>query len=185
MAFLGFLGTVPVHAESDLLLDDFHTLGVSAVGTKWQDFTDRVMGGRTDMVSAWETEGADTFLHIEGKVRTENNGGFLQMRMEVAKGGKELDARPWTGVRIVVRGAQGPYAVHIRTGQNWFPWNYFSSVLPVSDTWNEVRLPFSSFKRDDKDSKAPEVRTLKSVAVVAIGKAFDAQIDVKEIGLYR
>ena len=185
MAFLGFLGTVPLQAQSDLLLDDFQTPGISVIGTKWEGFTDRVMGGLTQMLSTWKTQDNQSFLRLEGRVRTENNGGFLQMRMDAAPGGKALDARPWAGVRIVVRGAEGRYAIHLRTAQNWFPWNFYAAPLAVTDTWTEVRLPFTTFKGDYGASGSPELRTLKSVAVVAIGKAFDAQIDVKELGLYR
>jgi hypothetical protein len=185
MALWGFLAPAALPAQTDLLLDDFHDPARPAAASRWEGFTDRVMGGLTSMTSAVVAEGDDHFLRMAGRVRTENNGGFLQMRLELVPGGKALDARPWTGVRLIVRGAPGRYAVHLRTAQNWFPWNFYAQPLPVTDSWAEVRLPFAGFRGDYGASGAVETRTLKSVAVVAIGQAFDARLEVKEIGLYR
>ena len=169
---------------SDLLLDHFDGAGVSALGTRWEGYTDRVMGGLTDMTAVWLTQGDDRFLRLEGQVRTENNGGFLQMRLPLAPQNKGFDARPWAGLRLRVQGFPGSYAVHLRTPQNWFPWNYFTAPLPVTDRWADVTLPFTEFREANGGRASPELRSLRSVALVAIGQAFQARLEVSELSFY-
>ena len=185
MALFSFLAGTAVSATEDLLFDDFRTPGKSLLGTRWDGFTDRVMGGLTSMQAGIVNTEEKPFLRLEGKVRTENNGGFLQMRLDVTQAGKPLDARPWAGVRLVVRGLPGSYAVHLRTPQNWFPWQFYSQKLPVTDQWTEVRLAFDDFRGDYGAWGEADVASIRGVAVVAIGKAFDARLEVREIGLYQ
>lgn len=184
MALFGFLSSLPLPATADLVLDTFEVAGRSSFGTGWDGFTDRVMGGLTEMQARWGREDGVSFLSMEGRVRTENNGGFLQMRLGLERDGRALDARPWAGLRLVVRGQPGSYAVHLRTGQTWFPWQFFSQAFDVGPAWTEVRLPFTGFRGDYGARGEAELRTLKSVAVVAIGRAFDARLQVRELGLY-
>jgi hypothetical protein len=184
MALFTFLSGAAVSAATaDLLLDDFRA-ATPAWGTHWDGFTDRVMGGLTNMQSTIVTTEDRPFLRLQGKVRTENNGGFLQMRLALTRDGKALDARPWAGVRLEVRGLPGPYAVHLRTPQNWFPWQFYRCALPVTADWTEVRLPFASFSGDYGAWGEVKVSELSGLAVVAIGAAFDARLDVREVGLY-
>jgi hypothetical protein len=67
MALWGVLAPAALPAQTDLRLDDFHDPARPEAASRWEGFTDRV--------------------------RTENNGGFLQMRLELVPGGKALDAR--------------------------------------------------------------------------------------------
>jgi hypothetical protein len=183
MALFTFLAGAAVSATDALLLDDFRS-STPVWGTHWDGFTDRVMGGLTDMDTRVVTDEERPFLRVSGQVRTENNGGFLQMRLALTKNGKPLDARPWSGVRVVVRGAPGSYAVHLRTPQNWFPWQFYRSALPVTPEWTEVHLPFSAFGGDYGAWGTLDTAALSGVAVVAIGQAFVARLEVREIGLY-
>ncbi len=184
MALFTFLAGASVAASQDLLFDDFRS-AKPTWGTRWEGFTDRVMGGLTQMESRIVLEEERPFLRLQGQVRTENNGGFLQMRLVLTKDGKALDARGWSGVRLMVRGLPGSYAIHLRTPQNWFPWQFYRSTLAVTDDWNEVRLPFASFKGDYGAWGSLDTAALSGIAVVAIGQAFTAKLDVQEIGLYR
>ncbi|HMB37435.1 MAG TPA: CIA30 family protein, partial [Wenzhouxiangellaceae bacterium] len=68
-----------------LLLDDFsRSDGVSAIGTRWQDFSDRVMGGLSDMQAGIVETERGSVLRMSGQVRLENNGGFIQVRLPLA-----------------------------------------------------------------------------------------------------
>ena len=174
----------PTPATTELLLDDFRASSGPTWGTRWEGFTDRVMGGLTNMQSSIVTTEDRPFLRLQGKVRTENNGGFLQLRLVLTREGKTLDARPWQGVRLVVRGAPGPYAVHLRTPQNWFPWQFYRCTLPVTADWTEVRLPFTGFSGDYGAWGDVKVSALSGLAVVAFGAAFEARLEVREVGLY-
>ena len=166
-----------------LLIDDFSDAdAVSALGTSWEGLTVRVMGGRSDMEMTIREGDDGGLLHMSGTVRLENRGGFIQARLPLDARGGHFDASDWWGVRLEARGRPGPYYVHLRTRQNWMPWQYFRARFEIGPDWREVSIPFSDFEgvatRRDLD-----VRALKSIAVVAYGEAFEAEIEVARIEL--
>ncbi|HRP88362.1 MAG TPA: CIA30 family protein, partial [Gammaproteobacteria bacterium] len=81
-----------------LLLDDFHRDdGIAVLGTRWEGFTDRVMGGRSDMQVGYRDTDVGRVLQMRGQVRLENRGGFIQARLPLATGGGSIDASEWQG----------------------------------------------------------------------------------------
>lgn len=105
--------------NTTLLLDDFHRDDDrSALGTHWEGFSDRVMGGRSDMAVDYRDSDLGRVLHMQGQVRLDNRGGFIQARLPLDAEGGSFDASAWQGVCIKVRGAPGPYFLHLRTRQN-------------------------------------------------------------------
>lgn len=80
---------------------------------------------------------------MTGSVSTENNGGFIQIRMDLPNGAPK-DAK---GVRLIVRGNDQEYFAHIRTGGTVLPWQYYQAGFLVNGEWREVRLPFDAFER--------------------------------------
>ncbi len=170
----------------ELLLDDFSDgNGVSALGTEWQGFTDRVMGGRSDIEARLLREEDTFFLRMQGKVSLENNGGFIQVRLMLGEGRGRFDAAGYNGVRIKYRTtAEGSYYLHMRTGQNRFPWAHFAAPLPNSPEWGEARIPWSAFEGQLTPLNTPRLDKLSSIAVVAAKEEFSARIDVREISLY-
>ncbi len=171
-------------AQEGYLLDDFRNPNRSVFGTAWEGFTDRVMGGRSTLRNSIQEEDGIRYLRMEGRVSLENNGGFIQMRLNLERNGRLFDARAYKGLRLVVRGQPGSYAIHLRTPQNWFPWNYLSAKLTVSPDWSVVLLPFEGFQDENGRPARVETHHLRSVAVVAIYQAFQARLDVREIGFY-
>lgn len=90
-----------------------------------------------------------------------------------------------TGVRLIVRGNDQPYFVHLRTGGTLLPWQYYQASFDVSKSWNEVRLPLDAFKASGGlVHKVPDHSSLTSLAIVAYGRDHDVQIDVRELGFY-
>lgn len=169
----------------DLLLDDFSdTAGVSAVGTRWEGFTDQVMGGVSQMQAGVEPTDAGAALHMSGRVSLENNGGFIQTRLRLAESGT-FDAGDYTGIALVVRGTGDHYYLHLRTPRTMFPWAHFAAPLPVAGEWRRVEVPFSSFEAKYMMGGRLDRSRLRSVAVVAGQAAFDADIYVRSVGLYR
>ena len=173
--------------ESLLLLDDFtNANGVSTHGTAWQSLTDRVMGGRSDMRANIVQEADSSFLRMTGRVSLENNGGFIQVRLPLRTGEDLLDARDYRGIELDVRSTAGSYFVHVRTSQNVLPWSYYAAPLPVSAQWQTVRIPFDEFSGSSMFRRGtPNLRRLQSIAIVAGTTAFEADIAVRRIGLYR
>ena len=149
--------------------------------TRWRFFTDSVMGGESTGQVAFLKEGDRTYAHMTGDVSTENNGGFIQMRMDLPDAAPE-DA---TGVRLIVRGNDQTYFVHLRTSGTMLPWQFYQAGFEVTGEWREVRLPFDNFRRSGRLLRAvPVVGSLKSIAIVAYGRDHEAGIDVREVGFY-
>ena len=149
--------------------------------TRWRFFTDQVMGGVSTGGVAFAKEGGTSFARMTGRVSTANRGGFIQMRLDLANPPPEGT----TGVRLMVRGNDQRYFVHLRTGGTLLPWQYYQAGFDVTESWSEVRLPLDAFKASGVLLRdVPEATSLTSVAVVAYGRDQYAQIDVREVGFY-
>lgn len=168
-----------------LLLDDF-TASDSKLGTRWEGFTDRVMGGVSDMSVGVGESGDRPFLYMTGNVSLRNNGGFIQARLPLGKERERaFDASAYAGFRLVVRGTGNDYYLFLRTTANLFPWAFYMAPIPVTEDWQEVFVPFSAFKKGDFGSLAGlNLKKLENVAVVAYKKEFAARLELREIGLY-
>jgi hypothetical protein len=175
----------PARAAATMLLDDFKTPDASSVlGTRWTPFSDRVMGGISDVKLAFEPVRGKSALHLTGRVKLENNGGFIQAALPLAANDGTLDARNYQGVRLLVSGTPGTYVVHLRTSDNWLPWQHYSAPLPVSGTWQQVDVPFTAFSRSGWEVPKLALNKLKRLGLVAIKQAFDADLAVARIELY-
>ncbi len=149
--------------------------------TRWRFFTDQVMGGVSSGGIAFTQEDGGSFARMTGRVSTANRGGFIQMRLDLATPPPEGT----TGVRLIVRGNNQRYFVHLRTGGTRLPWQYYQAGFDVTESWSEVRLPLDAFDASGGLLRtAPNADSLTSVAVVAYGRDHDAQIDVREVGFY-
>lgn len=149
--------------------------------TRWRFFTDGVMGGVSSGQVTFIQEGDQAHAHLTGQVSTENNGGFIQMRTDLPDGAPQGAI----GVRLVVRGNDQRYFVHLRTSGTVLPWQYYQAAFDVTHNWSEVRLPFDSFRRSGPPIRAvPRAQSLSSVAVVAYGRDHEAEVDARELGFY-
>ena len=167
-----------------MLIDDFERAdGVSALGTTWRTTSDRVMGG----VSVARTErvvgDGDAGLRLTGEVSLENNGGFVQMGLDLASGGETLDASGLAGVCLVARGNGERYSVHLRTVDCVRPWQSYRAGFLAEAAWQEIRLPFTAFEAHRLDAPLDRSR-LRRLGVVAIGRAFAADVTVARVALY-
>ena len=169
---------LPVAAMAeDIMIENFEVQPEN----RWRFFTDGVMGGVSSGEVTFLQEDGQAFARMTGRVSTENNGGFIQMRMDLPEGAPAGS----TGVRLLVRGNEQQYFVHLRTGGTMLPWQYYQAGFQVSGNWGEVRLPFGLFRRSGRLLREiPRTDNLKSIALVAYGRDHDAKIDVRELGFY-
>lgn len=166
-----------VPAAEDIMIENFEF----QPETRWRFFTDGVMGGVSSGQVAFIREDGRVFARMTGTVSTANNGGFIQMRMDLPDGAP-ADA---TGIRLLVRGNDQRYFVHLRTGGTMLPWQFYQAGFDVTGSWSEVRLPFDSFKRSGQMLRAvPRNAGIRSIAIVAYGRDHEAEIDVAELGFY-
>ena len=164
-------------ATQNTVLEDF----TMQPETRWQFFTDQVMGGVSAGQVIFDQEDGQNYARMTGRVSTANRGGFIQMRLDLANPPPEGTI----GVRLFVRGNGQRYFMHLRTSGTVLPWQYYQAGFEVTESWNEVRLPFNAFAASGALLRSiPHPRSLKSVAIVAYGRDHDARVDVREVGFY-
>lgn len=170
--------------ETYLLLDDFSSER-SAINTDWKGFTDQVMGGVSEMTIVRASGDSGPFIRMQGKVSLKNNGGFIQIRLKLTNSMAPFDGSGYKGIRLKVRGEGSGYYIFLRTTYTLLPWKYYAAPVQVSEEWQTVEIPWEAFGTGDYGKMSRlRVNKLKSLALVAYGKDFDAKIDLKEIGLY-
>ena len=87
----------------------------------WQGITDRVMGGKSDLVIAHR----DGVFTMSGIVTTKNNGGFVRLSNRV-----DIDSNDFQGVKFQAKGNNESYEVHITLkGFKIPPWSYLSKAF--------------------------------------------------------
>ncbi len=167
-----------------LLIDDFARDDlISALGTPWRGFSDRVMGGVSQETIALTEINGRRCIRLTGDVRLENNGGFIQIALDLAPEGQTLDASAYDGVLLVARGNGESYGVHLRTPDCIRPWQSYRAGFIAAPEWREITLPFDRF--EPHRLTAPlDVRHLRRLGLVAIGRAFHADLAVSTVCLY-
>ena len=167
-----------------MLIDDFNG-PTSRFGTSWEGFTDQVMGGVSEMNVVRAYESGENHVRMRGDVSTENNGGFIQIRLKLTSGGV-FDGSTYEGLRLVVRGRGSGYYIFLRTSNTVLPWKFFKAEIPVTEDWRTVDIPWTAFGSGDY-GREMKLRTnrLKSVALVAYGKDFSAEVDLRELSFYQ
>jgi hypothetical protein len=153
------------------------------LGKAWRTFTDGVMGGRSKGSSTREVIESRKCLHLTGSVLLANNGGFIQMALDLNKSSRYLDVKKYKGIRMLVRGNGEDYYVHIRSADTWLPWQYYYMTFPTSDKWKTVELPFTGFKLDNL-AKPINTSKLASIGIVAAKKEFSADVAIASIEFY-
>jgi hypothetical protein len=171
--------------EDEMLIDDFTSPDLtSRLGTRWRGVSDRVMGGRSDVMVGRDSLDGRACLRLTGHVRLENNGGFIQAALDLAPADATLDASAYRGVRLVVRGNGERYSIHLRTPDNVRPWQSYRAQFNAGERWETVLLPFSDFQPYRLDEPLDPAR-LRRLGVVAIGRDFRPDVAVSELGFYR
>jgi peptide methionine sulfoxide reductase msrA/msrB len=168
-----------------ILIDDFSSQGSrKKLAARWVFVSDRVMGGASTGKMEFVTYEDRSCLHLSGSVSAANNGGFLQAEAGLGPAGGSFDARRFDGVKFLVKGNGRVYALRLQTSDTRRPGQFYQALFATIGTWQQIEIPFARF-RPDFPARPLNRRTLRSLAVAAAGKAFDADIFVDEISFYR
>jgi hypothetical protein len=170
---------------SDLLVIDDRSSGDerSSLGTSWRLITDNVMGGvSSGRLTIYAREGRPC-LRLQGDVRLENNGGFVQAALDLTSE-RALDASNYTGVQLDVFGNGEAYNVHLRSDDVWLPWQSYRATLQALPGWHSVRLPFADFE-GYRIVSSLDLKHLERIGIVAIGRAFEADLCLASLAFYR
>ena len=148
---------------------------------KWIYFADNVMGGISEGKSEYVTVPSGKAIRLYGNVSTENNGGFIQVRMPYSIG--RVDK--YEGIKIKMKGNGEEYYLHIRNKSSRLPWQYYQASFKSDTVWREVKIPFEQFKKSSNFMKSAfDHNTIKTIAIVAYGKDYTADITISELELY-
>lgn len=172
-------------AEDVLLIDDFADPDlVSRFGTPWRAVSDRVMGGVSEASVTRDVDDASTCLRLTGDVRLENNGGFVQAALNLAPSGETFDASAYAGLRLTVRGNGERYGLHLRSADNTRPWQSYRAAFTAGPEATDLEIPFTAFQPYRSDMPL-DVSRLRRLGLVAIGRAFTADLTLCHIAFYR
>jgi Complex I intermediate-associated protein 30 (CIA30) len=148
---------------------------IAAIGGNWQLLTDQVMGGVSKGTMVRDAIGGRSAIRMCGDVSLENNGGFVQIALDLSPDGGVVDASAWSGIELDVFGNGEEYGVHLRTHALTRPWQSYRQTFKADAEWRTVQLPFDRFAPHRTDILL-DTHRLRRIGVVAIGRAFSADL---------
>jgi len=150
---------------------------------EWEYVADTVMGGvSTGQINVEDVAGRAA-TRLTGTVSLDNNGGFVQMAFDLLPDGTGLDASGYTGIEIDVLGNGEAYDLRLRTDALTRPWQSFRTEFTAPSEWTTIRLPFTDVTPHRTDA-AFDPTQLRRIGMLAIGRAFEADIAVSAIRFY-
>jgi len=158
--------------------DDLH----SNLGSPWRLVTDQVMGGVSNGQLTLDSYHDRNCLRMRGAVSTENNGGFVQMVLNLAND-KRFDASAYAGIELEVAGNDESYNIHLRTSDLWLPWQSYRASFKALTDWQTIRIPFAELMAYKTTSKFRQDR-LKRIGLLGIGRDFQADLCLAAIRFY-
>ena len=166
----------------DMILYDFSNQERLNDNHPWRFFTDGVMGGLSQgTVKRDNIEGIQCYK-MSGDVTTENNGGFIQIRLDLDP---KNEINKYEGLYLKIYGNNQKYYLHIRTGLTLAPWQYYSHSFITNNQWTTIKTPLKDFKRSNfYQPKKLDNQKIKTIGLVAGFDNYEADICLAEIGLY-
>ena len=166
------------------IIDDLsHISPMTLTGNSWALVSDRVMGGVSDGVMRREVVDGRDAIRMQGGVSLENNGGFIQVALDLGDAGGEVDARQWDGIQLDVFGNDQTYNLHLRTSDIRRSWESYRQSFSSTPQWATIQLPFSGFM-PHRTELPLNIARLRRIGVVAIGRKFEADIAITDIRFY-
>jgi len=150
----------------------------------WEFVADTVMGGVSSGQINTELVQGRTATRLTGTVSLENNGGFVQMALDLSPGGGPLYASSYSGIELHVIGNGEVYDLRLRTDALERPWQSFRTDFIAASSWATIRIPFTEFQPHKTDATFDPAR-LHRLGVLAIGRAFDADVAVASLRFYQ
>lgn len=154
----------------------------AANGQMWRCISDTVMGGvSTGRLARTFIEGRRA-VRMTGDVSLRNNGGFVQMVLDLAVNGAVFDASRFQGLALHVRGNGAEYNIHLRSPDMTRVWQSWRYKFRAPSDWVELRIGFSEFQPHRTDLPMTPSR-LSRIGLVAIGREMRADLAVSRMEL--
>jgi len=146
--------------------------------TKWRYISDDVMGGVSTGSVVYEMNEGHSIAYLSGDVSTENNGGFIQVQRKL----KDINLEKAKYIKIIAKGNNQKYFIHLRTSGTILPWQYYEFDFVATENYKEFILPINKFKKSGSFlANKVKSKSIKSVGIVAFGRDHEAKLHVKEI----
>ena len=183
ICFIVIIITYSVSIKSkDMILYDFGNQEKLNDNQSWKFFTDGVMGGLSQGTVKKDNIKGIQCIRMSGDVTTENNGGFIQIRLDLDP---KNEINKYEGLYIKIYGNNRKYYLHIRTGLTLAPWQYYSHSFIANNQWNTVKTPLKDFKKSNfYQPKRFDNQKIKTIGLVAGFDNYEADICLAEIGSY-
>ena len=156
---------------------------LAVTGSGWALVSDRVMGGVSAGAMRREEVAGRQAIRMTGGVSLENNGGFVQVAVDLGEAGVIVDASVWTGIRLDVFGNDQTYNLHLRTSDIVRPWESYRQSFLAPPEWTTVFLPFDRFV-PHRTERLLNATRLRRLGIVAIGREFEADVAIADIRCY-
>ncbi len=165
------------------LIDDFSQADRASNGQRWRFFSDRVMGGVSTGNAVHTVVDSRPAVRLTGDVSLENNGGFVQVALDLTADGRAFDAGAFSGIAITLRGDGGTYALNLRTTDLHHPWQSYRYPLQSAAGWETHHCAFGAFTEHRTDS-ALNPAHLRRVGLIAIGEARPVDVAIADLRFY-
>ena len=149
----------------------------------WMIVNDGVMGGISESRLSLDQQG---FLVFEGRVSLDYGGGFASVRSILNR----LDADPYDGILIRFKGDGKRYQLRLRQGDRMDGVAYLRHFETKIGEWEEVFLPFHSFKASYRGRRLPDYPKLDTRRISQLGLMIsdkqegNFRLEVQRIALY-
>lgn len=165
------------------IIDDRHPNDLTSnLGNEWRLVTDQVMGGVSNGELRADWYAGRPCLRLTGAVSTENNGGFVQMALDL--NGEAYDASSDSGLILQVAGNREVYNLHLRTTDLSLPWQSYRAAFSAGPEWKEVHIPFEQLE-GYRTCSSFRAEALTRIGLIAIGREFDADLCLGDVRFYR
>lgn len=166
------------------IIDDLSRPAPLAItGNGWVLISDRVMGGVSSGSMSREAVAGRSAIRMRGGVSLDNNGGFLQIALDLGDAGGPVDASAWTGIQLDVLGNDQTYNLHLRTTDIARPWESYRQSFVARPSWQTLRLPFDRFV-PHRTERPLRISRLRRIGLIAIGREFEADLAIADIRFY-
>ena len=135
------------------------------------------MGGVSNGTMVREMVAGRPAIRMLGDVSLENNGGFVQIALDLTADGKAIDASAWRGIELEVFGNNEEYNIHLRTDDLNRPWQSYRQSFRADLRWRRVQFQFQDFTPYRTDTTL-DARRLRRIGLVAIGRTFSADLSI-------
>lgn len=158
------------------------TIQIPIDSDDWRLVTDNVMGGVSSGSMQHLQVKDSQCIALQGNVSTENNGGFIQVAIDIDESlRKQLNQNG--GVVLTLKGNGEQYNLHLRTSSLWFPWQSYRYSFETDGSWQTIKMPFKEFTAY-KTSTEFNPAKISRLGVVAIGRDFQADLCFNSVSFY-